>query len=358
MNEFAKREYEQKRTTAENAVQLVCSGDTIYYGEFALFPEALDKALAQRVNELENITVRSTFFTKLPKIADVDSDNKHFIIEDYHFSSISRVLQHRNLCYYIPMLYHQVPGIIEKFIDIDVVFVTTSPMDAKGFFNFGLANSVTAAALNKAKIIVVEVNENVPACLGGNQEAIHISRVTHIVESDHAPLVEVKPFEPREIDYKIAEHIMNEIEDGSCLQLGIGGLPSIIGSMIADSDIKDLGCHTEILTDSAVKLFESGKMTGARKVVDKYKLTYTFALGTKKLYDFLSDNPICASYPADYITDPSIIAINDNVVAVNNALEVDIFGQVCSETIGSRQISGSGGQLEFMLGAFGSMGGK
>ena len=151
---------------------------------------------------------------------------------------------------------------------------------------------------------------------------------------------------------------MGEIEDGATLQLGIGGLPNTIGRLIAESDLKDLGIHTEMLVDSCVDLYEAGRVTGRLKSVDRFKMTYTFALGTKKLYDFMHMNPTCASYPVNYVNDPRIIAFNPKVVAINNALEIDLFSQVCSESAGTRQISGTGGQLDFIFGAFQSKGGK
>jgi len=149
-----------------------------------------------------------------------------------------------------------------------------------------------------------------------------------------------------------------QIEDGSCLQLGIGGLPNVVGKMIAESDLKDLGVHTEMLVDSYVDLYHAGRVTGAKKNIDKYKMSYTFAMGTNKLYDFLHHNPTCASYPVNYINDPRIIALNDKVIAVNNAIAVDLFSQVCSESVGVAHKSGTGGQLDFIFGAFGSHGGK
>jgi acyl-CoA hydrolase len=151
---------------------------------------------------------------------------------------------------------------------------------------------------------------------------------------------------------------MNEIEDGSCLQLGIGGLPNVIGSMIAESDLKNLGVHTEMLVDSMVDLYNSGKITGSQKTIDQFKMVYTFAMGTNKLYEFLHNNPGCASYPVDYTNDPRIIERNDKVVAINNAVEIDLFSQICSESAGTRQISGTGGQLDFIYGAFNSDQGK
>ncbi|MDD3894441.1 MAG: acetyl-CoA hydrolase/transferase C-terminal domain-containing protein [Syntrophomonadaceae bacterium] len=352
------RQYQKKLITADQAAQLVKSGDMVQYSEFAMFPDALDEALAKRKDELENVTIRSTSFTKAPEPIVADPERKHFIMEDYHFSVVSRCLHDKNLCNYVPFTYHQGPRMVRKYNDIDAAFIMVGPMDARGFFNLGPSNSITPAVMNKSKIIVLEVNKSVPLCLGGNQESIHISSVDYIIEGGNRPLIQLPVVQISETDEKIAGIIMNEIEDGSCLQLGIGGLPNAVGALIAESDLKDLGVHTEMLVDSYVDLYNKGHITGARKTIDKNKMVYTFAMGTNKVYDFLDNNPFCASYPADYTNDPRIIALNDKVVAINNCLEVDLFTQVCSETAGTRQISGTGGQLDFIFGAFNSHGGK
>lgn len=351
-------EYRSKLTTAENAVKVVESGNNVFYGEFVLFPWALDSALADRIEELKDVEIRGTCFTKTPKIVEKDPQGKHAIVNDYHFGGISRKLHDNNMCNYIPITYHQVPRIIRKYLKPDVAFITVAPMDESGYFNFGLANSVTGANLSKAKTVVVEVNKNVPYCLGGNFESIHISSVDYIVEGDDHPIVEVPPTPPREIDRKIADYIMREIEDGATLQLGIGALPNLMGQLIAESDLKNIGIHTEMLVDSCVDLYEAGKVTGSKKNIDHFKMTYTFAMGTKKLYDFLHLNPTCASYPVNYVNDPRMIALNPKVTAINNAVEVDLFSQICSESAGWRHVSGTGGQLDFIFGAFNSTHGK
>jgi acyl-CoA hydrolase len=161
-----------------------------------------------------------------------------------------------------------------------------------------------------------------------------------------------------EADYSIAKQVMSLIEDGSTIQLGIGGLPNIVGSMIANSDLKDLGVHTEMLADSYVDMYEAGRITGKKKSIDKEKMVYTFALGSKKLYDFLDNNPVASIFPVSYTNDPYVIGQNPKVVAINNAIEVDLFSQVASEASGARQISGTGGQLDFIMGAYRSEGGK
>lgn len=161
-----------------------------------------------------------------------------------------------------------------------------------------------------------------------------------------------------DIDKKIASIVVEQIEDGACLQLGIGAMPNAVGAMIAQSDLKDLGVHTEMLVDSYVDMYNAGRITGRRKQIDQCKMVYTFAMGTNKLYDFLDNNPACAAYPVDYTNNPFIIGQNDNVIGINNAVEVDLYGQVASESSGIRHISGTGGQLDFIFGAYCSKGGK
>lgn len=358
MGDISSWQYKQKLITAEQAVQFVNSGDRVWYSEFAMFPVALDAALAERVDELHDVNIRSVSFTSYPKVAQVDPNREHFILEDWHFSKVSRMLHDKHLCNYIPVTYHQGPRIIKKYLENDIAFIKVAPMDAKGFFNLGTSNSVTPASLVKAKKVIIEVNQSVPTCLGGNSENIHISQVDHIVEGHNEPLFQLPAIPPNEIDYKIADFVMGEIEDGCCLQLGIGGLPNVIGAKIADSDLKDLGIHTEMLVDSCVDMYQAGRITGRKKSIDTHKMAYTFAMGTDKLYAFLDNNPVCASYPVSYTNDPRIIAMNSKVIAINNAVEIDLFSQVCSESAGTRHISGTGGQLDFIFGAFGSTGGK
>mgnify|MGYP000984064421 CR=1 FL=1 len=351
-------QYQQKLTTPEEAVKLIESNTRVRYSEFVMFPDVLDEALAKRVNELENVDISGTCFSKVPKVILADPSREHFYMTDCHFGSVARKLHDKNLCNYVPLTYHEAPRWARKYWDIDAALLLVGPMDSKGFFNLGTSNSVTPAVISKARKIIVEVNKNVPTCLGGNQESIHISQVDCVVEGNDAPLLQVPSPPPTETDKKIAGFILNEIRDGACIQLGIGGLPNVVGSMIAESDLKDLGIHTEMLVDSCVDLYLSGRVNGSKKGIDRHKMVYTFAMGTNKLYEFMDNNPACAIYPVNYTNDPKIIALNDNFIAINNAIEIDLYGQVCSESSGTRQISGTGGQLDFIYGAFHSHGGK
>jgi len=352
-------QYQDKLVSADEAVKIVKSGDWVQYGEFVMQPKDLDAALARRVNELEDVKVRTVTITMIPEIVKADPKREHFRFNDWHFSGFSRALHEQNLCNYIPITYHEARKLIEEFVQIDVAFVLVAPMDRNGYFNIGTSNSITSYVVEKAKRVVVEVNTSVPVCLGGNGEGIHISQVDYIVESQTNPkLLNLPPTKISETDEAIARVVMEQMEDGACLQLGIGAMPNAIGAMIAESDLKDLGIHTEMLVDSFVDMHESGRVTGKRKSIDKGKMVYTFAMGTDKLYNFLDHNPVCASYPVHYTNDPAVIAMNDKVFAINNAIEVDLYGQVASEASGTRQISGTGGQLDFIFASFRSKGGK
>jgi butyryl-CoA:acetate CoA-transferase len=215
-----------------------------------------------------------------------------------------------------------------------------------------------AAVCERAEVILVEVNQNMPRCLGGFQEGIHISQVTNVVEGDNPPIAELGSGAATPVDEAVAKLIVEEIPNGACLQLGIGGMPNAVGSLIAQSDLKDLGVHTEMYVDAFVDIAKAGKITGAKKSIDKGRQVYAFGAGTKKLYDYLNNNPTCMSAPVDYTNDVRTISALDNFVSINNAVDIDLYGQVNAESAGIKPISGAGGQLDFVLGAYLSKGGK
>jgi acyl-CoA hydrolase len=235
----------------------------------------------------------------------------------------------------------------------------TPPMDEHGYFNFGTSCSYHRALCDQADIIVLEINESAPVCLGGEQENVHISEVTHVVETENEALPVIPADIPvTDVEKRIAAYVVDEMEDRCTLQLGIGGLSNYIGKIIAESDLKDLGMHSEMMCDAFVDLYERGLVTGKYKNIDRGKMTYSFALGSQRLYEFLDRNPACAIYPVDITNYPERIRMNDKQIAVNNALMVDLYGQVCSEAVDFRQISGTGGQVDFTYGASLSEGGK
>lgn len=352
-------EYNRKLTTADEAVKVVKSGDNVNYGEFMMNSHVLDEALAKRVDELNNVKIFTVCCPFPPKAVLADPKQEHFIYNDWHFSGASRRLHDQGLCYYVPITYHEGPSFFTRgHVALDVVMLKVGPMDKHGFFNTGTSSSITPYLCDNAKIVIAEVNSSVPQCLGGVREALHISEIDYIVEGDNKPLIQLPETPISEVDNQVAQLVLNEIEDGACLQLGIGAMPNAIGSMIAKSDLKDLGVHTEMLVDSFVDMYEAGRITGRKKQNHPNKIVYTFAMGTNKLYNFMDNNPICAKFPVDYTNDPVIIGQNNKVVAINNVVEIDLFGQACGESSGPRQISGTGGQLDFILGSYRSEGGK
>ena len=234
-----------------------------------------------------------------------------------------------------------------------------APMDKHGYFNFGPSASHLGAMCETAKYIIVEVNENMPRCLGGTENGVHISQVNAIVEGENPPIGELGGGgAATEVDKTVARLIVDQIPNGACLQLGIGGMPNAVGSLIAESDLKDLGVHTEMYVDAFVDIAKAGKITGAHKNIDRYRQVYGFGAGTKKMYDYLDENPELMSAPVSYTNDIRSIAALDNFISINNCVDIDLFGQVSSESSGTKHISGAGGQLDFVLGAYLSNGGK
>ena len=353
-------EYKRKLTTAAEAVKVVKSGDWVDYGWCTGTPDALDKALAARTDELRDVKVRGGILMKLPAIFEREDAGEHFCWNSWHMGGIERKLIARGCSYYSPIRYSELPRYYREHIEPnDVLMIVTTPMDNHGYFNFGPNASHLMAAVEKSKHIIVEVNENMPRCLGGFEEGIHISKVDAIVEGENPAILEMGGGgAPTDVDKAVAKLIVEEIPNGACLQLGIGGMPNTVGAMIAESDLKDLGVHTEMYVDAFVDIAKAGKITGAKKNIDRFRQTYAFGAGTKKMYDYMDENPELMSAPVDYTNDIRSISALDNFISINNAVDVDLFGQINAESAGTKHISGAGGQLDFVLGAYLSNGGK
>ncbi len=353
-------QYRNKLRTAEEAVRVVKSGDWVYYSHFVMTPVTLDQALAKRVGELTDVNISVSNGMLPVQTAVCDPECRAFTYNSSFYSRSDRSLAKRGGTFFIPANYHEQPWRMRNGYSPrpNVVFIKTTPMDNNGLFNFGTSNSYMKAVTEMADIIIAEVNEGVPKCLGGHSENIHISDVDFIVEAEKSPMLPIARPQATAEDETMARLIIEEIHNGSCLQLGIGGLPNTVGSLIAESDLRDLGIHSEMMCDAFMDLYDRGKITGKYKFTDRNKMIYTFAMGTPELYEFLDDNPVCASYPVDYTNTAEHIARNDNMISINNAVQVDLYGQVASEALYDRQISGSGGQGDFVIGAAKSKGGK
>ena len=355
-----KASYQQKLATPEQAAALVKSGDWVDYGWTTGTPVAVDAAIAKRLPELKDVKFRGGILMWVPEIFKIENPAEHFSWNSWHMGGIERKAVAQGFSFYSPIRYSELPRYYRDMPeDVDVAVFQVAPMDNHGYFNFGPNASHMAAVCERSKKVIVEVNKNMPVCLGGSEVGVHIDDVDMIVEGDSPAIAQLGGGgAPTEVDQAVAKLIVEQIPNGACLQLGIGGMPNAVGSMIAQSDLKDLGVHTEMYVDAFVDISMAGKITGAHKQIDKGRQTYAFGAGTQKLYDFLDGNPACMSAPVDYTNDIRSISALDNFISINNAVDIDLFGQVNAESAGIKNSSGAGGQLDFVLGAYLSHGGK
>ena len=351
--------YRSKLTTADEAVKVIKSGDWVDYGFCATHPRVLDEALARRAPELEDVKVRGGIALWKPAIFDIEDPVHHIIYNAHHTGGFERKHIDTGACFYEPMRYSELPRYYYDHINPpDVAMFQVAPMDRHGYFNFGVSASHLKAICDTAKTVIVEVNQNMPRCLGGFGESVHITDVDMIVEGRNDPMGQLLSADPTEIDKAVAKQVVERIPNGACLQLGIGGMPNAVGKLLCESDLKDMSVHTEMYVEAFVDLSLCGKISGANKSIDHGRQAYSFAAGSQRVYDFLDDNRMCMAAPVSYINDIRTVAAIDNFMSINNAVDIDLYGQVSSETSGVRHISGAGGQQDFVLGAYLSKGGK
>lgn len=352
------QEYKEKLKTPEEAVALVKDGDWVDYSTGVGAPYLLDFALAKRKGDLKDIKVRGNLMLRPLQIVEADREQETFTYHSWHCSGYERKLCDEGLCYYTPMLFRNEAEYYRRFLTVNVAMISVAPMDKFGYFSFSLANCTAKAIADTADIIILEVDENLPNVYGGKDDCIHISQVDAVVEGEHPPLAQLPIAKATEVDEMIAKQIVSHLTDGAVLQLGIGGMPNSVGKLIAESDLKHLGMHTELLSDGYVDLYEAGKLDNSMKTLHKDKGVYGIALGTQRLYDWVADNRGLQSYPMEYVNSPETMSHIDNMISINSCIGIDLYGQVSSESSGTRQISGTGGQLDFATGAFNSQGGK
>jgi len=351
-------EYRRKLILAGEAAGLVKSGMWIDYGAICGFPSLIDAELAERAHELREVKVRAEHsHTQLP---GVDPDQEHFIYNSWFLGKVERDYHRMGCCSYIPFGLSEGPRMYREWLkdEVDITFIEVTPMDENGNFNFGTSVTRQKAACDVAKIVVVEVNEHQPWVYGGYDEVVHISQVDYIVENYEYKIPEFPAEQITGEDEVIAEYLAEQIEDGATIQLGVGALPHVVGKLLIKHGLKDLGIHSEMFNDSMMELIEAGVVTGKEKNLNPGRAVHCFAAGSERLYKFMDRNPALAGFPVDYTNDPYVIAQNNKQIAINSTLRVDLRGQVCSESVGCRQISGTGGQLEFTRGAYMSPGGK
>ena len=344
--------------SSEQAASFVRSGMSLDYGVALCQPDVFDKALAARRESLENVKIRSCLTMRPRAVVEADPEGKHFFWFSWHFSAYDRKKHDAGRCNYMPLNLGEVPDYYRRFLDpVNIVILKTCPMDENGYFNFSAANLWHRAVIERARMVIVEVTQGLPYVYG-DQNGVHVSEVDYVIEGDHEPAPELPNPPPNEIDRAVARRIAAEIEDGACLQIGIGGMPNAVCTLLLESGVRDLGVHTEMLTDSLAELYKAGRITGSRKTLDPGKIVYTFALGSSAMYATADRNPDLQCHPVDYTNSPHIIMQNDRVIAINNTTQIDLQGQAASESDGHRHISGTGGQLQFVRGAYASKGGK
>lgn len=350
-----KKLYSEKLTTAEELAGRVESGWLIGMDASAAQTPAIMSALAERArrDELSGVKVQSLLDVyPLEFYADKELFGK---ITGYSWFSGAgaRAAINGGWADFIPAYYRDIPKYIRAKYDYDAFCVAVSPMDKHGYFSLATTSSYCVAMLEKTRRIFLEVNAFQPRAVCGTQ--IHISQVDGLIECDHELPVQPSP-KLDEVSITIGNLIAEQIPDGACIQLGIGAIPDATGMALKTK--RDLGIHTELFTDSMVELIECGAVNNSKKQIHRYQSVTTFAFGSKRIYDYIDDNPAIAIMPVDYVNDPEVICKNDNMISINAALEVDLWGQVCAESVGTKHMSGSGGQIDYVRGACQSRGGK
>jgi 4-hydroxybutyrate CoA-transferase len=346
-------QYKQRICSAEEAVSCVKSGDRIYISGNASAPYVLLEALAGRRDELADVEIVHGLLIGEEPLSKPEMKG-HFRHNSLFVGSADRDAVNSGRADYIPVFLSEIPDLFTRGeLPVDVALLQTTPPDEHGFLSLGTEVLTSRAVVNVARKVVVQINTHMPRTLGDS--FIHVSRFHYFVETSE-PLPELKGSPITDVEQKIGQYIAGLIEHGATLQLGIGGIPD--AALCALEHHRDLGIHTEMASNGVKQGIEKGFITGARKTLHPGKVVATFILGTQDLYDFVDDNPIYELHPTNYTNDPFVVAQNEKMTAVNSAIEVDLTGQVCSDSIGPYIYSGFGGQLDFVRGAARSKGGK
>ncbi|MFC1864486.1 acetyl-CoA hydrolase/transferase family protein [Chloroflexota bacterium] len=348
-----REDYESKLTTAEEAVKTIKSGDRVILGHACGEPQHLVNAMLANKEAYENVAI--VHMVSVGPAGYCQPENaKHFVHNSFFVGVNTREAVAEGRAQYTPCFFSEIPRLFTgKVLPVDVTMCQLSPPDEHGYCSFGISVDYTKPAAESSKIVIGQINGEMPRTLGDS--FIHVSQLDHIVEYNE-PILQLQPSKVSEDQMKIGGYCAELIDDGACLQLGIGAIPDAVLSFLDGK--KELGIHTEMFSDGVVDLITKGVITCTRKNFHRGRLIATFFMGTKKLYSFVHNNPSVEMHPVDYTNDPSIIAQNDNMVAINSALQVDLLGQAASDTIGHMQFSGVGGQVDFIRGASRSRGGK
>ncbi|MBV7528842.1 acetyl-CoA hydrolase/transferase family protein [Chitinophaga sp. sic0106] len=340
-------------TSAAEAVKLIQSNNTVFIHTAAATPKLLVKEMAHRSHELQNVRLVSIHTEWDAPYADVEHVNS-FQVDTFFVGKNVRKAVNEGRANYVPMFLSEIPKYFRSMEHpIDVALITVSPPDKNGYCTLGVSCDVSRSAIELAPVIIAEINPSMPRVLGDG--VIHISRINAAVEADY-PIYEQQINAPSPAELSIGQHVASLIDDGATLQMGIGGIPNAVLKCLDTH--KDLGIHTEMFSDGIIDLVEKGVITGRKKAIQPGLLISSFAIGSRRLYDFMDNNLIVRLLDVEYVNNPTNIRKNPKVTAINSAIEIDIFGQVCADSIGIRQYSGVGGQMDFMRGAALSQGGK
>jgi 4-hydroxybutyrate CoA-transferase len=358
-----REDYKRKVVSPQEAAKAVKSGDYIYFSLFCAYPKATLNALFERMKEVEGVSISSMAVPSaivdiFGKLQGVEGSEKHIRTHEWFTAHpTARELWRVGRGEYTPNNFRECGRLVTDYVKPDVAIIALSRVDDQGYCSFNLCNSfhreTIQAARNKGGKVIFEINEQLPRVLGDN--FVHVSEADYIVEFN-TEVATIPDIQPRDLDMKIGQYVADLVEDGSSIQLGIGGQPNAVAKLLEGK--KDLGVHTEMLTDSVKHLWEIGAITNKKKTLHPGKMVCTFAGGSKELYTWMDNNQMIDCRPVVYTNDPYVIAQNHKQVSINSAIMVDIMGQIASEAIGFRQFSGTGGQQDFNRGAFLSPGGK
>ena len=350
-----------KFVTPEVAAKAVQSGDWVDYGFGGGFPELMDKAIAARKEELKDVKVRGGLVIR-PRIEVVECDPEQsaFHYYSWHIGDYERKLQSRGLVEFMPMILRFLPDLYRYHIRCDVACVPVSKPDAQGYCGLGISNYAWRTIFENARTVIFEINEHLPTLHGvDGSHRVHLSEADFIVEGEHEPLPLRTYKDSTDIDIAIAKNVLAEIPDGATLSLGVGGVPFTVAKMLAESDLKDLGCWTGTISDAYLDLYKAGKLTNKRKEIDNGFSTWNLAMGSQELYDWLQNEPhLFHPGDVDYVHSPERMSKLSNFVGIMGGVQLDLMGQENAESAGKRQLSGIGGQLDFLEGAYRSKGGK
>ncbi|HEX9796469.1 MAG TPA: acetyl-CoA hydrolase/transferase C-terminal domain-containing protein [Anaerolineales bacterium] len=345
--------YHDRTTTPERAVEVIQSGQRIFLTGNCSVPQSIVAALVERAPQLEDVEIVQVLTIGSAEYVDHEVA-KHLRVNTLFISENVRAAVNDGRADFTPCLLGEVPLLFSRgILPLDAALIHVSPPDEHGFCSLGVEVGITKTAAASAKVVIAEINPQMPRTLG--DAFIHISKIDHVLPVDYK-LPEMPMGQPTDLSMQIGKRVADLIEDGSTMQMGIGAIPDGVLHHLGNK--KDLGIHTELFSDGVVELYEAGVITNERKTLHRGKIIAGFLLGTQRLYDFVDNNPVVEMHPTEYVNDPFIISQNEKMVAINSAIEVDLTGQVCADSIGTRLYSGVGGQLDFMRGSARSKGGK